>query len=130
MATMYNPTHPGRILRQYLGTASGRGAAVRIARTTLSRVLNGKAGISADMALRVAEATEPRPRFGWTCRRSSILWQASPKEEGEDSAICARATRAGDGELVGFGRIGRVRRCRGLCAQSSWGKRIASSQIG
>jgi addiction module HigA family antidote len=56
---MYNPAHPGRILRQYLGSlAVGEAAArLRIARTTLSRVLNGKAGVSADMALRVAEAT-------------------------------------------------------------------------
>lgn len=59
MANIYNPAHPGRILRQYIGDlavgeAAGR---LRIARTTLSRVLNGKAGFSAEMALRVAEAT-------------------------------------------------------------------------
>jgi antitoxin HigA-1 len=63
MAIMYNPAHPGRILRQYLGDlAVGTAAArLRIARTTLSRVLNGKAGMSADMALRVAEATGTEP---------------------------------------------------------------------
>lgn len=60
---MYNPAHPGRILREYLcDLAVGEAAArLRIARTTLSRVLNGKAGFSADMALRVGEATGTEP---------------------------------------------------------------------
>lgn len=68
MATMYKPAHPGRILRQYLGEMRIGEAAARlcIARTTLSRVLNGRAGISADMALRIAEATGTE----------AILWMA------------------------------------------------------
>ncbi len=63
MATMYNLAHPGRILRQYLGEMKVGEAAggLRIARTTLSRVLNGRAGISAEMAPRVAEATRTEP---------------------------------------------------------------------
>jgi antitoxin HigA-1 len=59
MATMYNPAHPGRILRQYIGGCPVGETAkrLRIARTTLSRILNGRAGISAAMALRIADAT-------------------------------------------------------------------------
>jgi addiction module HigA family antidote len=82
MATMYNPAHPGRILRQYLGTLPvGEAAArMRIARTTLSRVLNGKAGISADMALRVAEATGTQATLWMDLQTQYDLWQASRKK--------------------------------------------------
>ena len=82
MATMYNPAHPGRILRQYLGEMQvGEAAArLRIARTTLSRVLNGKAGISADMALNVAEATRTEPTLWMDLQTQYDLWQASRRK--------------------------------------------------
>jgi addiction module HigA family antidote len=82
MATMYNPAHPGRILRQYLGEMRVGEAAsrLRIARTTLSRVLNGKAGISADMALRVAEATGTEARLWMDLQTQYDLCQASRKK--------------------------------------------------
>jgi addiction module HigA family antidote len=52
------PTHPGQVLREYLGDLAVTNAAahLRITRVTLSRVLNGKAGISAAMAIRLAAA--------------------------------------------------------------------------
>jgi addiction module HigA family antidote len=79
---MYNPAHPGRILRQYLGEMQvGEAAArLRIARTTLSRVLNGKAGISADMALKVAEATRTEPTLWMDLQTQYDLWQASRRK--------------------------------------------------
>lgn len=82
MATMYNPAHPGRILRQYLGELPvGQAAArLRVARTTLSRILNGRAGISADMALRVAEATGTDARLWMDLQTQYDLWQASRKK--------------------------------------------------
>lgn len=83
MATMYNPAHPGRILRQYIGAMPvGEAAArLRIARTTLSRVLNGRAGISADMALRVAAATGTEARLWMDLQTQYDLWQASRKKK-------------------------------------------------
>ncbi len=55
---MYNPTHPGRILAYYLAGRSITETAkhLGVTRTALSRVVNGKAGISADMALRLSAA--------------------------------------------------------------------------
>ena len=55
---MHNPPHPGLVLREYLveTTVSTAAAHLRVTRVTLSRVLNGKAGISAAMALRLAAA--------------------------------------------------------------------------
>jgi addiction module HigA family antidote len=80
---MHNPAHPGRILRQYLGELQVGEAAARlgIARTTLSRVLNGKAGISADMALRVADATATEATLWMDLQAQYDLWQASRRKK-------------------------------------------------
>ena len=56
MATMYNPPHPGETLRQDVLPALGLSvtdASVQLGltRAALSRVLNGRAGISPEMAL-------------------------------------------------------------------------------
>jgi addiction module HigA family antidote len=55
---MRNPPHPGLVLREYLGDLAVTKAVahLRITRVTLSRVLNGKAGVSAAMAIRLAAA--------------------------------------------------------------------------
>ncbi len=47
MTTMHNPPHPGEILREWLTEVSVTDAAqhLGIARATLSRVLNGSAGM-------------------------------------------------------------------------------------
>ncbi|TNV22662.1 HigA family addiction module antidote protein [Buttiauxella sp. B2] len=52
------PAHLGAVLREYLGEISVTHAAesLGITRTMLSRTLNGSAGISAAMALRLEEA--------------------------------------------------------------------------
>ena len=55
---MHNPAHPGEILAVYVGARSVTEMAhhLRVSRVALSRILNRKAGISADMALRLADA--------------------------------------------------------------------------
>jgi addiction module HigA family antidote len=70
---MHNPPHPGLVLREYLGDMAVSTAAKRlwVTRVTLSRVLNGKAGISASMALRLGRLWAPRRIFGSTCRPST-----------------------------------------------------------
>ena len=58
MTRMHNPPHPGDVLREYLGDITVIEAAVKLGvnRVTLSRVVTEAAGISADMAYRLAEA--------------------------------------------------------------------------
>jgi addiction module HigA family antidote len=76
---MYNPPHPGSVLRDYLGTVSVTDAArhLGITRVALSRVLNGAAGISADMALRLSDALGTSPEL-WTGMQAEYeLWEAS-----------------------------------------------------
>ncbi len=78
---MYNPPHPGEILRELclepLGlsvttAASGLG----ISRKTLSSILNGRAGISPEMAVRLSIAFETSSE-SWLNQQSQYdLWQA------------------------------------------------------
>ncbi len=50
---IFNPAHPGEVLRDYLGEISVAEAATRlgVTRAHLSRILNGHAGVSASMSL-------------------------------------------------------------------------------
>ena len=78
---MFNPPHPGTVLRDYLDSVPVTAAAkhLGITRVALSRILNGSAGISADMALRLSEALGTSPEL-WTGMQAQYdLWQASKK---------------------------------------------------
>jgi addiction module HigA family antidote len=79
MSLMHNPPHPGKVLREYLGEMEVAKAAARlnVSRTTLSRVLNGRAGISAEMSLRLSDALGTHPAFWSSLQMDYDLWQAS-----------------------------------------------------
>jgi antitoxin HigA-1 len=81
VAIMFNPPHPGRVLREYLGEIEVSEAAARlgVSRTTLSRVLNGRAGISPDMSLRLSEALRMSPEVWSRLQLDYDLWHASRK---------------------------------------------------
>jgi addiction module HigA family antidote len=56
---MYNPAHPGRVLREFMGdkiTVSSLAKHLGVTRTNLSLIVNEKAGISALMGLKLDEA--------------------------------------------------------------------------
>ena len=55
---LFNPSHPGAVLRDYPGDMTVKEAATRlgVTRANLSRILNGRAGISAVMSVRLAKA--------------------------------------------------------------------------
>lgn len=75
---MHNPPHPGEVLREWLAEISVTEAAKRlgVTRTALSRVLNGSAGISADMDLRLAKALRTTPGSWYGMQADYDLWQA------------------------------------------------------
>jgi len=75
---MHNPPHPGLVLREYLGdmAVSAAAAHLRVTRVTLSRVLNGKAGISAKMALRLGAALGTSPDLWINMQAQYDLWRA------------------------------------------------------
>src|ERR1700687_6258438 len=74
---MHNPPHPGLVLREYLGdlAVSTAAAHLKVTRVTLSRVLNGKAGISAAMAIRLAAALGTTPELWMNMQSQYDLWR-------------------------------------------------------
>ena len=78
---MHNPLHPGEIIRELL--IEGAGLAVTNAakqldvdRTTLSRLLNGRSGISPDMALRLSLLLPNSDiEFWMNLQRDYDIWQ-------------------------------------------------------
>lgn len=76
---MYNPAHPGEILREHMGEmpAGKLAAHLGVSRVTLSRVLNGSSGVSAEMALRLSEALGTSPELWLNMQTQYDLWQAS-----------------------------------------------------
>jgi addiction module HigA family antidote len=79
MASVYDPAHPGEILREYLPhTMSVKEVAARlgVSRQSLSAVLNGRAGISADMDLRLSRALRTTPGFWLRVQMQRDLWEA------------------------------------------------------
>lgn len=76
---MHNPAHPGEVLREFLGETSVTHAAghLGVSRVTLSRLLNGNAGISADMALRLSEAFGTSPELWMNMQVQHDIWKAS-----------------------------------------------------
>ena len=78
---MNNPPHPGSVLREYLGELSVTDAAnhLGVTRAALSRILNGAAGISADMALRLADALGTSPDLWLGMQSQHDLWRASQR---------------------------------------------------
>jgi addiction module HigA family antidote len=76
---MFNPPHPGSVLRDYLGDITVTNAAkhLGVTRAALSRILNGSAGISVEMALRLSEALGTSPDLWIGMQAKYDLWQAS-----------------------------------------------------
>jgi antitoxin HigA-1 len=88
MAQMFNPPHPGETLREdvlpELGlTVTQAAAQLGVSRVALSRVLNERAGISPEMALRLEAwlGVENGGRADlWLAQQSAFdLWQARSK---------------------------------------------------
>ena len=78
MTRMHNPPHPGEILREYLGDITVTEAASKLGvnRVTLSRVITGSSGVSADMAYRLGEAFGTSPELWAGMQLQYDLYQA------------------------------------------------------
>jgi len=78
---MFNPPHPGEVLRalylEPLGLTVTRAAeALGVSRKTLSAILNGKAGISPEMAIRLSMAFDTSAESWLNQRAQYDLWLA------------------------------------------------------
>lgn len=78
MTRMHNPPHPGEVLREYLGNITVTEAALKLGvnRVTLSRLAAGAAGVSADMAYRLAAAFGTSPELWAGMQLQYDLYQA------------------------------------------------------
>ena len=79
MTRMHNPPHPGEVLREYLGNITVTEAALKLGvnRVTLSRVVSGVSGISAEMAFRLGDAFGTSPELWAGMQMQFDLYQAS-----------------------------------------------------
>lgn len=78
---MHNPPHPGEILKEdvlpELGLTVGEFAAhLGVSRPHLSKLLNQRAGITAEMDLKISEALGQTPGLWIRMQAAYDLWQA------------------------------------------------------
>jgi len=78
---MHNPPHPGEVLKELclepLGISVTRAAeALGVSRKTLSAILNGRAGISPEMALRLSKAFDTSAESWLNQQMQYDLWVA------------------------------------------------------
>ena len=81
---MHCPPHPGEILRELclepLGlTVSRAAAALGVSRKTLSSILNQRAGISPEMAIRLSKAFDTSAESWMLQQLHFDLWKAQEK---------------------------------------------------
>ena len=79
MSRMHNPAHPGEILREWIPegvTVTAAAEQLGISRVMLSKILNGKAGETADMALRLSAWLGTTPEVWIDMQAGWDLWQA------------------------------------------------------
>ena len=78
---MHNPPHPGEVLRELclepMGlTVTAAAEALGVSRKTLSAILNGRAGISPEMAVRLSIAFGTSSESWLNQQTQYDLWQA------------------------------------------------------
>lgn len=86
MMQMYNPPHPGEIIKELclepLGLTVTRAAeALGISRKTLSAILNGRAGISPEMAIRLSMAFDTSAESWLNQQTQYDLWLARQNQQ-------------------------------------------------
>ena len=91
MTRMHNPPHPGEVLREYLGglTVTETAARLGVGRVTLQRLVNGAAGVSPDMAYRLAAAYGTSPELWAGMQMQYDLYQAGKRARAKIERIAA-----------------------------------------
>ena len=87
--TMHNPPHPGEVIRELciepLGlTVTGAAEGLGVSRKTLSALLNGRFGISPEMAIRLSKAFGGSAESWLSQKAQYDLWHAMQKADEMD----------------------------------------------
>jgi len=86
---MHNPPHPGEIIREFCVeplnlTITDAAKALGVTRKTLSTLLNGRAGVSPEMAIRLSRVFGRTPE-GWLRLQLQFdLWKAEQSIDMKD----------------------------------------------
>ena len=98
MTRMYNPPHPGEILTDTVLRKDGGVTVTKLAkrlnvsRVALSRVVNGRAAVSAELAIRLAAALGGSAE-SWLNMQVSYDLGTHRKSAGRGSSDCAKRIR-------------------------------------
>lgn len=81
---MYNPPHPGEIIREFCIeplslTVTDAAKALGVTRKTFSAILNGRSGISPEMALRLSKVFGRSPEGWLRLQLQHDLWHTQQK---------------------------------------------------
>jgi len=81
---MHNPPHPGEVIRglclEPLGlTVTDAAKHLGVSRKALSELLNGRVGVSPEMAIRLSIAFDTSPESWLSMQMEYNLWKASKK---------------------------------------------------
>jgi len=81
---MHNPPHPGEVIRvlclEPLGMSVTEAAEhLGVSRKTLSAVLNGRSGVSPEMAIRLSIAFDTTPESWLSMQMECDLWKSEKK---------------------------------------------------
>ena len=85
MSRMHNPSHPGAILANTVLRNNGGisvtefAKALNVSRVALSRVVNQRAGVSAELAIRLSKALGSSPEVWLNMQQAYDLWRAQKK---------------------------------------------------
>ncbi len=81
---MHNPAHTGEVLKEYLPeglSMTDAASHLGVTRVALSRILNCKAGISAEMNLLLADALGTSAGFWSRIQVQYDIWQVKQKHQ-------------------------------------------------
>lgn len=85
MSRMHNPSHPGAILADTVLRKDGGmsvtefAKVLNVSRVALSRVVNQRAGVSAELAIRLASALDSSAEVWLNMQQAYDLWHAQKK---------------------------------------------------
>src|SRR2546422_5555157 len=96
---MHNPPHPGEVLKSLclepLGLSVTKAAkALGVSRTTLSSLLNGRTGITSEMALRLSIAFDTTAESWMNQQVQYDLWQVKKRRNNLHVTPLTRGERA------------------------------------
>ncbi len=92
MCPMHNPAHPGEVLHEYLPenmTVTEAARRLGVSRQALSALLNKRAGVSADMALRLSQSLGTSAEMWLSMQTAYDLWGAKQKPRPKVKRIAA-----------------------------------------